>query len=148
MLQRSRSCAHHDSVLGTVILPRAQIVNIAHGSAHDGRQCSIDTAQLAQVAATIAAAVDHGADLVILNRFGKLEAQGRGLIALVKRAADADIPVLVAVPEHRFAAWIEYAGGMSVRLPCRRAALDHWWQSVAGRVGGRREARTFCEFAK
>jgi hypothetical protein len=29
----------------------------------------------------------------MVNRFGKLEASGRGLIRLIKRAVDADIPV-------------------------------------------------------
>jgi hypothetical protein len=61
---------------------------------------------------------------------------------------DADIPVVTAVPEHRFAAWLSYSGGMSVRLQCRRAALDNWWQSVARRAPGRTTCGTFCETAK
>ena len=71
----------------------------------------------------------------------------RGLIQLIKRAVDADIPVITAVPAHRFAAWLKYSDGMSVRLPCRRAALDEWWGSVAGGVNERRGA-CFCAFVK
>jgi hypothetical protein len=54
---------------------------------------------------------------------------------------------ITAVPAHRFAAWVKYSDGMSVRLPCRRAALDEWWGSVAGGVNERRGA-CFCAFVK
>jgi nucleoside-triphosphatase THEP1 len=90
----------------------------------------------------------RGADLVIVNRFGKLEAAGRGLVRLIKRAVGADIPVITAVPAHRFATWVKYSNGMSVRLPCRRAALDEWWQSVAGGANERRGIACFCAVVK
>ena len=69
------------------------------------------------------------------------------LIHLIKQAVDADIPVITAVPVHRFAAWVKYSNGMSVRLPCRRAALDAWWASVAGGANEGRDA-CFCAVAK
>jgi hypothetical protein len=56
--------------------------------------------------------------------------------------------MLIAVPEHRFATWITYSEGMCVRLPCRRAALDWWWQSVAMQATGRGTVTTFCALAK
>ncbi len=96
----------------------------------------------------IEAAILEGADLVVINRFGKLEATGKGLIELIQQAADADIPVLIAVPEHRFAGWIKYSAGMSVRLPCRRAALDRWWESVAMGLSGQNTEATLCALAK
>lgn len=61
-----------------------------------------------------------------------MEAEGGGLVDLITRAVNANIPVLSAVPEHRFAALVKFADGMNVRLPCRREALDRWWRSVAG----------------
>ncbi len=59
-----------------------------------------------------------------------------------------DIPVLIAVPEQRFATWIRFSEGMNVRLACRREALDRWWLTVTGPSRQRRGAGTFCEFAK
>jgi hypothetical protein len=66
----------------------------------------------------------------------------------LRQAADADIPVLIAVPEHRFSGWIRYSAGMSFRLPCRRAALDRWWQSIAMGLSARSTATTLCALAK
>src|SRR6516162_5241839 len=72
-----------------------------------------------------------GADIVIINRFGRQERDGKGLSYLIERALDADIPVVVAVPHHRFADWIRFACGMSVKLACDRGALDAWWRAVS-----------------
>jgi hypothetical protein len=68
---------------------------------------------------------------------------------LIDFALEADIPVLIAVPERRFSDWIRFSDGMNVRLPCRREALDLWWRSVEG-TSVRRPGftATFCELAK
>jgi hypothetical protein len=71
-----------------------------------------------------------GAELVVLNRFGKLEEAGRGLRAEIIAAVVAEIPLIIAVSEHRFDAWNRFVGGMSVKLACRRENVDRWWRSV------------------
>jgi uncharacterized protein DUF2478/aldehyde dehydrogenase family protein len=81
--------------------------------------------------ARIADALESGADLLIVNRFGKRERDGKGLGFLIERALDADIPVVIAVSAKSFADWIRFAGGMSVKLACDRAALEAWWRNVA-----------------
>ena len=62
----------------------------------------------------------------------------------------ADIPVVIAVPSHRFADWIRLADGMSVKLRCDRAALEAWWQAVSGRNAGLvgQHHQTVCEVFK
>ena len=137
-----------DREVRTVVLSSGEVVPVAHDRDLGAPGCGLDCGQLASIAKLIEAAIQEGADLVVINRFGKLEAKGKGLIELVQQAVDADIPVLIAVPEHRFAGWIKYSAGMSVRLPCRRAALDRWWQSVAMGRSGRSTASTFCAIAK
>jgi hypothetical protein len=79
----------------------------------------------------VADAIDAGADLVVINRFGKQERDGKGLAYLIERALSGDIPVVIAVPSHRRAEWIAFAEGMSVELPCNRESLDAWWAAVA-----------------
>lgn len=134
--------------LSAVMLPGADVIGVAHDRGDGSHRCRLRAGWVAGIAKRIAAELDRGADLLILNRFGKLEAEGFGFVNLIAQAAEADIPVLTAVAEHRFASWIAYSGGMNVRLPCRRAALDRWWQSVGGGTGARRSAGTFCELAK
>ena len=98
--------------------------------------CRLDAGKLLEAGAQVAGAIDEGADLVIVNRFGRQECEGKGLSYLIERALSADIPVVIAVPSHRFADWIKFAGGMSVKLCCDRNELDAWWRAVsAGNTG-------------
>ena len=143
-MQLGRSCRSDNPRLGVTLLPDGEVVGwhpiadlkISHPKPRRtlADAGSIPIARRPCDAAS--AAIDDGADLVIINRFGRSEAEGKGLIDLIPQALDADIPVLIAVPEQRFAAWIRFSEGMNVRLACRRDALDRWWRAVAGRPGG------------
>ena len=112
--------------------------------------CRLDVGQLLDAGQQIARAIDQGADLLIVNRFGRQEREGKGLAYLVERALSADIPVVIAVPSHRFADWIKFADGMSVKLHCDRESLDAWWQIVSSRNTGFVEPAhtTVCEAFK
>jgi Protein of unknown function (DUF2478) len=112
--------------------------------------CRLDVGQLLDAGAQVATAIDQGADLVIVNRFGRQEREGKGLSYLVERALSADIPVVIAVPSHRFADWVRFADGMSVKLRCDRESLDAWWQAVSARNVGSigRDHQTVCEVLK
>jgi hypothetical protein len=92
--------------------------------------CRLDLGRLETVGARVAEALGAGADLLIINRFGKRERDGKGLAFLIERALNADIPVIIAVSDDRFADWIKFAGGMSAKLACERTALDAWWRTV------------------
>lgn len=111
--------------------------------------CRLDVGRLLAAGAQVASAIDQGADLVI-NRFGRQEREGKGLSYLIERALSVDIPVVIAVPSHRFAEWIRFAEGMSVKLRCERAALDAWWGAVSARGGSfiPQIHQTVCEVLK
>jgi hypothetical protein len=147
VVQLGRSCQSDDPRLGVTLLPDGEVVGLAL-DAPPTSGCRLDPDRLAGLSMRLAAAIDDGADLVIINRFGRSEAEGKGLIDLIPQALEADIPVLIAVPEQRFADWIRFSEGMNVRLACRRDALDQWWRTVAGAPPKRDTAGTFCEVAK
>ena len=153
VVQLGRSCRAENPRLGVVILPDGEVVRLASQdfASQPTAQvtgCRLDPDRLASLVTRLAAAIEDGADLVIINRFGRSEAEGKGLIDLIPQALDADIPVLIAVPEPRFPAWIRFSEGINVRLPCRREALDRWWLTIAGPFQRRGGAGTFCEFLK
>src|ERR1035441_5227491 len=64
--------------------------------------CRLDVGQLLNAGAQVASAIDQGADLVIVNRFGRQEREGKGLSFLVEHALSADIPVVIAGLHHTF----------------------------------------------
>lgn len=74
--------------------------------------CSLDPGALETAVAAIAADLP-GADLLIVNRFGKQEAAGRGFAPLIAAALDQGSRVLVSVaPGHR-AAFDAFAGDLA-----------------------------------
>ncbi len=64
-------------------------------------------------------------DLVVLSKFGKLEAAGRGLVPAFVAAAEAGRPVLTSVSALHLAAWQRFAPG-AVRLAADAEALARW----------------------
>jgi nucleoside-triphosphatase THEP1 len=120
-----------DSSLSAVLLHSGEKLLLAQDFDPAVQGCRLDLARLQNAGARIADALAHGADLVIINRFGKRERDGKGLSHLIERALDADIPVVIAVGRDHFADWIKFAGGMSVKLGCDRDALDAWWHRVS-----------------
>jgi hypothetical protein len=151
VIQVGRSCRSEQPRLGVLVLPGDEVVPLVDDLSSRTTGCRLNVGRLSGVAKRLAGAIAGGSDLVIINRFGNAEAAGGGLIDLITSALNAGIPVLIAVPEHRFPALIKFSAGMNVRLACRREALDRWWKSVTGAPangGPSNGARTFCEIAK
>ena len=137
-----------DSSLSAVLIHSGEKLLLAQDFDPAAKGCRLDLARLQSAGERIAEAMGQGADLVVINRFGKRERDGKGLGYLIERALDADIPVVIAVASDRFDDWIKFAGGMTVKLACDRAALDQWWDNVAmhGSEGVRRDHQTICDF--
>ncbi|MDO5632004.1 MAG: DUF2478 domain-containing protein [Paracoccus sp. (in: a-proteobacteria)] len=78
--------------------------------------CRLDAGALETAVARIATRIE-GADLVILSKFGKQEAAGRGFAALIGQALQAGRPVILYVaPDYR-AEFDAFAGGLAQELP-------------------------------
>ena len=142
------ACA--DSSLSAVLVHTGEVLLLAQPATSPSSGCKLDLGRLQDAATRVAGAMETGADLVIVNRFGKRERDGKGLSRVIERALDADIPVVIAVSSKSFADWIKFADGMSVKLACSREALDAWWSAVSARNGGlaSRDQQTFCEAFK
>ena len=134
-----------DSSLSAVLLHTGEKLPLAHDFDPAARGCRLDLARLQNAATRIAEALARGADLVIINRFGKRERDGNGLAPLIERALQADVPVLIAVASSHFGEWIRFAGGMTVKLHCERHQLDAWWRSVTASRAEIVPHATICE---
>ena len=138
-----------DSSLSAVLVHTGEKLQLAQDFDPTARGCRLDLGRLQNAAGRVARALECGADLLIINRFGKRESAGQGLSFLIERALGADIPVVIAVSAHRFDDWIKFADGMSVKLRCDRHALDAWWHGISTRDGGARAPhQTVCEALK
>lgn len=68
-------------------------------------------------------------DLVVFNKFGKLEAMHRGLWQALEAAVAAGKPSLLALSEKHAEAFRAFAPDAAWLAP-ERTALDRWWDTV------------------
>lgn len=99
---------------------------------------------LAGIGRRLAVLVEGRPDIVVLNRFGWQELNGSGLLDVLQLAMLREVPAVIAVPEALFRHWLDLANGLTVRLPCDRAALDRWWVALWRAPSGGRHP-TACE---
>jgi nucleoside-triphosphatase THEP1 len=123
-----------DSSLSAVLLHNGEKLLLAQHPDPSARGCKLDVSRLLNAGERVAQALEQGADILIINRFGKRERDGKGLTHLIDRAFDAGLPVVIAVSREHFADWIKFAEGMTVKLACDRHALDVWWRGVSTRT--------------
>ena len=90
------------------------------------RGCRLDSAKLAEAVGLAEAGFDAGADLVILNKFGKSESHGGGFLPLLVKAVDAGVPVLVGLNKLNLEGWSQFTGGEGLLLSTDEAEVMGW----------------------
>jgi len=97
------------------------------------RGCRLDERGLAAASRAIETAIADRVDLVVMNRFGRAESLGRGLLASLASAVAAGVPLLTAVRAPYDAAWTRFHGGLGCTLPADLAAVTAWAESAVHR---------------
>lgn len=107
------------------LLPADRVVPISQELGPGTEACTLDAGALENaVAETARALADAGpGTALILNKFGKQEAAGRGARALIGQALEAGMAVLISVPPETSAAFDAFAGEIATELPPDPAAL-------------------------
>lgn len=108
------------------VLPDGPVIRISQSLGQGARGCRLDPAALEQAVGLVLAALDTGPDLLIINKFGKHEAEGRGFRPLIAEALARDVPVLVGVNGLNEARFVEFSGGSAQRLSGDLNDLRDW----------------------
>lgn len=89
-------------------------------------ECGLDVAALAETTGVIRQAIDDRLDLVVVEKFGELEQDGKGLIDEIFQTIAAGIPLLIAVPEAALPIWLERTGELGAILSFDEDSFQHW----------------------
>ncbi|MEM7777521.1 MAG: DUF2478 domain-containing protein [Pseudomonadota bacterium] len=95
------------------------------------RGCRLDEAGLDAAATVLDRAISDGVDMLVINRFGRAESLGRGLLPYFAQAIEHGIPVLTGVRSPYDKAWSVFHGGMGHELPCDAALVLDWATGLA-----------------
>lgn len=91
--------------------------------------CRLDAAGLAAAAPSLLGGAD--VDLVLVNKFGKQEAFGRGLRDEIAAVVVSGVPLLIAVRVDLMSAWVEFAGEDWTRMEPEPTAIRSWAMKLA-----------------
>ncbi len=108
------------------VLPDGPVLRISQTLGRGSRGCRLDPAALEEAVALSAAELERGANVLIVNKFGKHEADGRGFRSLIAEAMGRDVAVLVGLNELNRDAFERYAQGVAIRLPDNVKDLQRW----------------------
>jgi len=96
--------------------------------------CKLDAGGLAEASIAVARAISAEVDLIVINKFSKQEASGKGLRAEFAQAIMAGVPLLTAVPEKCLADWRSFTGDIGTTLLCERQVVEGWWSELSARI--------------
>lgn len=97
------------------------------------RGCRLNPGALAESAAFLESSLTTATELLILNRFGRGESEGKGFRDLIGAAITAEVPVLTALRPAYAKAWAAFGAEMACELPADRGAILAWFDTVRGR---------------
>lgn len=112
------------------IIPTGRVVRISQRLGPMATGCRLDVQQLEEAAGLLQSVLEDSPDLLILNKFGKQEAAGRGFAPVVAAALDRGIPVLIGVPQQRADDFAEFAGDMAAQVANDPEAALAWCQAA------------------
>lgn len=123
------------------VLAAGAVVRISQNLGTQARGCRLDAAGLEQAVGLVGAALgsgpddvpDSGPDLLLVNKFGKQEVDGRGFRPLIAQALLQDIPVLTAVSSGNLAGFLAFADDMADSVPATPEAVEAWCLRAVGR---------------
>lgn len=126
--------------MAVIDLMTGQRIGISQALGSGSGACKLDSAGLAEASRAVREATASDVDLVIVNKFSKQEASGRGLRDEIAAVIASGKPLLTAVPASCLEAWTEFTGDVGTTLFCARNVIEDWWREVSTRQAARAAA--------
>lgn len=117
-------------------LVTGETMQVMQDLGRDAIGCRVDGAAIAAVALWLEAARTDGPDLMVVNRFGRLESEGGGLLGEIGQAFSDGLPLIICVPKRNLESWDAFASGLDVKLEPTLAAIEAWWAAVSAAPSG------------
>jgi nucleoside-triphosphatase THEP1 len=108
-------------------LASGQRLGISQDRGPQARGCALDVSQLLEAMQQVRAGLSSRPDLVILNKFGKTEAEGGGFRPLIAEAIESGVPLLIGVPWRNIENWRRFAGPLSREIQLDQINMPIRW---------------------
>ncbi|MCL4676473.1 MAG: DUF2478 domain-containing protein [Pararhodobacter sp.] len=112
--------------MDVLVLPDGPSLRISQSLGRNSRGCRLDAAALETAVGLVEARLRGGVDFLIVNKFGKHEAEGRGFRPVIAEAVALGIPVLVGLNALNRQPFADFTGGLAVDLAPDLRILSQW----------------------
>ncbi|WP_315700733.1 MULTISPECIES: DUF2478 domain-containing protein [unclassified Bradyrhizobium] len=131
------SAADHDHPCKSMVLRSLdddRVFSISQDLGPGSQACSLAPEGLALACAAVQEQIARGTDIVILSKFGKQEAMGRGLSDAFGTAIAAGVPIITSVSPALMSEWRNFAGEFGQCVQAEIAQRPGWLEGWSGRV--------------
>ena len=122
-------CLDHPCDMEVRVLPDGPLHRISQPLGTGSRGCRLHGGAIETLAIEVEERMP-GADLLVVNKFGKQENLGRGLRPAIVKAIELGIPVLVGVNGMNLPALVEFTAGLAIQLRPDPRAVVAWAYDV------------------
>lgn len=119
--------------MDVTVLPEGPVIRISQDLGPAARGCRLDPEALETAVGLTEARLAAGADVLIVNKFGKHETEGRGFRNAIAEALALGVPVLVGLNGLNAAAFEDFTAGCARELPSDIEDIERWFlMALAG----------------
>ena len=116
--------------LNAIDVSNNQRIPISRPAKNDD-ECGLDVSALAQTSGILRKAIDDRVELMVVEKFGELEQEGKGLVDEIMQTIVEGIPLLISVPQAALPIWQERSGELGAVLEFSEDAFETWWAGLA-----------------
>ncbi|MEY1555804.1 DUF2478 domain-containing protein [Yoonia sp. R2331] len=132
-VQINTECAAGPCDMDVRVLPDGPVLRISQNLGAASKGCRLDPSALETAVGLVGASLDADADVLVINKFGKHEADGRGFRDAIAKAIALDVPVIVGVSALNLDAFEAFAGPEIAKLDAASDAIIDWVEAVVRR---------------
>ncbi|MEC3862603.1 DUF2478 domain-containing protein [Mesobacterium sp. TK19101] len=119
------------------VLPNGPVMRISQRLGSGAAGCTLDPTALETAVGEAGLRLTADSDLLIVNKFGRHESEGRGFREVIAQALELEVPVLVGLNPGYAEAFDSFCGGMAEQVAPTAAALEAWCRAA---IDNRRQA--------
>ncbi len=102
------------------------VLQLSEDRGKESSGCRLDRSILTEAAGLLLAALEERPDILVLNKFGKVEAEGEGLRDALAKAVELGVPIVVGVPFRNLDQWRTFAGDMVDECEAETPRIRNW----------------------
>lgn len=116
-------------------LSSGQLLRVSEDRGKEARGCRLNHSALTQAATLLSDAIRSNPEILVVNKFGKLEAEGRGVRSALAEALDLGIPIVVGVPYRNLDQFRLFACDYAEECDIESPGLQAWLSAQGFAIG-------------